>query len=119
MLKHYVEYLYSDGGSFIRNHIEEIPSRDINNVNFSTPRCIGFRLFDVTVDEGTLTGKTKNISGWHYKGKKMSIEQLRNVNSICAESCLRTMEFNGEKECVDTGVGHFFGLKENDIVIES
>ena len=119
MLKHYVEYLYSDGGGFIKNHIERIPSRDINNVEFWAPGCVGFRFFDVTLDGETTTGKTKNISGRHYKGKKMSIEQLRNVNSICAQSCLRTMEFNGEEECVDTGTGHFFGLKENDIVIES
>ena len=120
MLKHYVEYLYP-GIIVSETSVSEIPERDVSKVNISD-RCFGFRFFDRTVtvvDGELLTGDRKNVSGWHYQGEKMTLEQVKatNGNDGKYDILISNMECNGWSTVVKTKFGQFMPLESDDTVI--
>lgn len=120
MLKHYVEYLYP-GIIVSETSVEEISERDVSKVELSD-NCFGFRFFDRTVtviDGETLTGDRKNISGWHYKGEKMTLEQVKaNYGSDRNyETLIWNMENNDYPAVVKTKFGQFMPMNNDDTVI--
>lgn len=120
MLKHYVEYLYP-GIIVSETSVSEIPERDVSKVEVSG-NCFGFRFFDRTVtvvDGETLTGDRKNVSGWHYKGEKMTLEQVKATfgNDGKHDNLIFNMENNGYAAVVKTKFGQFMPLNDNDTVI--
>lgn len=120
MLKHYVEYLYP-GLLVSETSVSEIPERDVSKVEISD-NCFGFRFFDRTVtvvDGETLTGDRKNVSGWHYQGEKMSLEQVKETfgGDGKHETLIWNMENNGYASVVKTKFGQFIPLSDEDTVI--
>lgn len=119
MLKHYVEFL-TPGLIVSNSSVEEIAERDPNKVELSDG-CFGFRFFDrteVVVDGETLTGSRKNVSGWYYKGEKMTLDQVKAVNNIGEYNILiSNMECNHWDAVVKTDFGQFMELHKNDVVI--
>ena len=120
MLKHYVEYLYP-GILFSETSVSEISERDVSKVSISD-NCFGFRFFDRTVtvvDGEILTGNTKNISGWYYKGEKMTLEQVKATygNDDNYRILIFNMECNDVGAVVKTKFGQFMPLRDEDEVI--
>lgn len=120
MLKHYVEYLYP--GIFVsETSVSEISERDVSKVEISD-NCFGFRFFDRTVtvvDGEPLFGDRKNVSGWHYQGEKMTIEQVKATfgNDSKYNILISNMENNGYTAVVKTKFGQFMPLNGEDKVI--
>ena len=120
MLKHYVEYLYP--GIFLsESSVSEISERDVSMVSIPD-NCFGFRFFDRTetvVDGEILTGHRKNISGWYYKGEKMTLEQVKATfgNDHNYRILISNMEGNGVGAVVKTKFGQFMPLNDEDEVI--
>lgn len=119
MLKHYVEIL-SPGTVVCYSSVEEIAERDPNKVEL-TDDCFAFRFFDRTIivtDGKTRTGSKKNVSGWYYKGEKMTLDQVKAANNTGEYN---TLIFNMECDHLDavvkTDFGKFVELHENDVVI--
>ena len=110
MLKHYVEYLYPS--IFVsETSVSEISERDVAKIELSD-NCFGFRFFDRTVtfvDGEILTGERKNVSGWHYQGEKMTLEQVK--------ATYGNDENNGYVSVVKTKFGQFMPLNDGDTVI--
>lgn len=120
MLKHYVEYLYP-GIIVSETSVSEIPERDVKKVELPDG-SFGFRFFDRTVtvvDGETLTGDRKNVSGWHYQGEKMTIEQVKATfgNDGKHRILISNMENNGYTAVVKTRFGQFLPLNDNDTII--
>ena len=127
MLKHYVEYLYpgilfSISKAFKPNSsFSEISERDVSKVSISE-NCIGFRFFDRTetvLDGEILICHRKNISGWYYKGEKMTIEQVKETygNDDNFRIIISSMECNDVEFVVKTRFGQFIPLHYKDEVI--
>lgn len=120
MLKHYVEYLYP--GIFVsETSVSEISERDVAKIELSD-NCFGFRFFDRTVtivDGEILTGERKNVSGWHYQGEKMTLEQVKATygNDGKHDILISNMENNGYVSVVKTKFGQFMPLNDDDTVI--
>lgn len=120
MLKHYVEYLYP-GIIVSKTSVNEIPERDVNKVDIPA-NCFGFRFFDrmVTVVDGeTLTSDKNNVSGWHYQGEKMTLEQAKATYGNDGEHniLISNMEINGYAAVVKTKFGQFIPLRDGDTII--
>ena len=119
-LIHFVEMKCGDG-RHTTLQVKQVERRDIECVDYTYERLLGFRFFDVTAvkfEGEILRGKPKNISGWYYKGKKMNREQLKEVQTEEAASTLYAMETYMKDECVDTGKGIYFILEKDDVVLE-
>ena len=120
MLKHYVEYLHP--GIFVsETSVSEIPERDVSKIEISD-NCFGFRFFDRTVtvvDSEMLTGDIKNISGWYYRGEKMTLEQVKATfgNDSEYSSLISNMECNDVGAVVKTKFGQFIPLNDGDEMI--
>lgn len=72
-MTHYIDYLYP--GFPIMNHsTHEIAERDENKVELPEG-CVGFRFFDKSSD----SSKRENISGWYYKGEKVTTDDLNSL----------------------------------------
>ena len=120
-LFHFVEMKCSDGNR-IRNKVQYVENRDIAYVDYSDHRILGFRFYDISaikIDGEILKGNPKNISGWYYKGKKMTLEQLKEVQTEDAAAMVYAMETYIKDECVDTGFGKYFILEKDDVVLEN
>lgn len=120
MLKHYVEYQYF-GIPFSETSVREISERDVSKVSISD-NCFGFRFFDRTmtvVDGEILTGNRKNISGWYYKGEKMTLEQVKATlgNDDNYRILISKMGCNDVSTVVKTKFGQFRPLHDGDEVI--
>jgi len=120
MLKHYVEYLYP-GIIVSETSVNEIPERDVSKVDIPA-NCFGFRFFDRTVtvmDGETLTGDMKNVSGWHYQGEKMTLEQVKATYGNDGEHniLISNMENYGYAAIVKTKFGQFFPVRDGDTII--
>ena len=119
-LKHYIEYLYP--GIFLSNSsVSEIPERDVSKVSIPDD-CCGFRFFDRTetvLDGEILIGHRKNISGWYYKGEKMTIEQVKATYGYDHNYSIliSNMECNDVGAVVKTKFGNFMPLHDEDEVI--
>ena len=116
MLKHYVEFLYP--GFVPESCYEEITERDPNKIIFPKG-SYGFRFVDreeIELREETLKGAYKNQSGWYYRGRKMSLEDVKREKP--EETILiNNMTYNNQKYIVWTNFGQAFPLEENDVVI--
>lgn len=120
MLKHYVEYLHP-GIIVSETSVREISERDVSKVEISD-NCFGFRFFDRTVtfvDGEMFTGKRKNISGWHYRGKKMTLNQVKATfgNDSKYSILISNMECNDVRAVVRTQFGQFIPLNDDDQII--
>lgn len=120
MLRHYVEYLYP-GLIVNESSVKEIAERDEKKVEV-TDNCFGFRFFDRTVtiiDGETLTGERKNVSGWYYKGEKLTLDQLKKSfdNDKNYRRVISNMECNGYAAVLKNKFGQFIPLNYNDTVI--
>lgn len=120
MLKNYVEFL-SPGAHAIEHSVKEIPERDAKKVELSDT-CFGFRFFDRTViniDGETFTGERKNVSGWYYIGKKLTLKKLK--AAFGNDENYRTLIFNMEirefNAVVETKFGYFIPLHDDDKVL--
>lgn len=120
MLKHYVEYLHP-GIIVSETSVSEISERDVSKVEISD-NCFGFRFFDRTVtvvDGEMLTGDRKNISGWHYCGEKMTLDQVKATfgNDSKYSILISNMECNDVRAVVRTQFGQFIPLNDGDQII--
>ena len=120
MLKHYVEYLHP-GIIVSETSVSEISERDVSKVEISV-NCFGFRFFDRTVtvvDGEMLTGDRKNISGWQYRGEKMTLDQVKATfgNDSKYSILISNMECNDVRAVVRTQFGQFIPLNDGDQII--
>ncbi len=119
-LRHYIEYAHF--GIVVNEvSVREISERDVSKVSIPD-NCIGFRFFDrtvVTVDRENLTGKRKNISGWYYRGEKMTLEQIKAAygNDRNYKNLILNMEINHIRAVVRTKFDQFIPLDYDDQVI--
>lgn len=117
MLKHYVEFLYP-GILFGESSIREVDNRNPYSVTIPD-EAYGFRFLDkeeIAIDDEILKGKNKNVSGWYYQGRKMSIEDVKrempNKNIL-----IDNMISNRYGFIVFTKFGQAFPLEDNDTVL--
>ena len=120
MARHYVEFKCI-GILGLVPIIAEVPSRDIEEVKkidafFDT--CLGFRFFDCPDHEGCL-GTYFNFSGWHFKGQKLSLEELAQKYGDMDENCELIEQLKSKNVSAVAEVAPFkiIPLSEKDTVI--
>jgi hypothetical protein len=119
MIKHYIEFLYP--GIFVaESSAEEVNSRDIDKIKIPE-NCHGFRFYDrqetIAEDGETLSGEPRNYSGTYYRGRAMT---LKDVKSELPDhrNLIENMEGNSWKKIVKTIFGNFYPLKDLDQILD-
>jgi len=119
MLKHYIEFLYP-GIFAAEGSAKEVSSRDPDKIKIPE-NCHGFRFYDrqetVAEDGETLSGEPKNYSGVYYRGRAMTLEDVkRELPNPC--NLIENMEGNGLKRVVRTIFGNFYPLQDLDQILD-
>ena len=118
--KHYVEYLHA-AIPFFKTSVEEVSERVVENVVLGGDK-LGFRFFDKTVaytEEEPLYGAPRNLSGWYYKGERLSLQDVKDIygsECIVMDAISRLTE-NGYTSFVKTNLGQFIPLMDGDTVL--
>jgi hypothetical protein len=119
MTKHYIEFVYP-GIMFSESSSKEIEHRDAKKVELPKG-AVGFRFFDkeqTELDGETLEGKPKNYTGWRYKGRELTLEDVK--REMPGERILiSNMECNNWDKVVKLECGQIFPLCKEDMVIEN
>jgi len=118
MVKHYIEFIYP-GAFFSESNIKEVNNRNPKSVEIPNT-AFGFRFMDreeVELKSGEiLKGDFKNISGWYYEGKKMTLEDVE--KEMPDENILiGNMILNKWDSIIWTKFNQAIPLYENDVVI--
>lgn len=120
MVKHYIEFIYP-GVFFSESNIKEINKRNPKSVEIPNA-AFGFRFMDreeMELKSGEiLKGDFKNISGWYYEGKKMTLKDVK-MEMPAKNILIDNMLLNKWKSIVWTKFNQAIPLYENDVVIAS
>jgi hypothetical protein len=119
MNKYYVEFLYP-GLIFGDTSSEEVQDEDPKKIEIPE-RATGFRFYSqtesVTEDNEILRGKKKDYSGWYYKGREMTLEDIK--REIPNERILiSNMEINKWNRVVKFDCGQYYPLEDKDVVLK-
>ena len=118
MLKHYVKFWYP-GISVSENTVEEIESKDIQNIEVPQ-NAYAFSLYDIEIVEfegEILRGKPKNVSSMYYCGGTK-----KNYRTVCKEkgsdSILAGNMLCNNWDCViETPYHQYFPIRDKDILL--
>lgn len=115
MIKHYVEFYYP-GIIVADTSVCSIESRD---QKIDMPKgAYGYRFFDreeIETSEGeTLRGDRKSISALHVFGKKLNLEEAKQLPR--SEILVSNMRANGWKYVVKTDLGNIIEFREEDVL---
>lgn len=117
MLQHYVEFGYP--GSFFSETGERKVKTRKGKITIPE-NAFGYRYFDreeTKIKGETLRGKDKNYSHWTYKGKEMSLADVKREMGD-KNILISNMENNGYTRIVSV-FGRCFPLNKEDVVLKS
>lgn len=117
MLKHYVEYIYP-GIIVSETSTKEVLSRNPKSV-LIPDSAYGFRFIDreeVELNGEKLKGDNKNISRWYYRGRQMTLEDVKREKPE-EEILISNMERNDWKSIVWTKFNQAIPLDKGDTVL--
>lgn len=116
--RHYVEFLYP--GAFVsESSVREIKEGERDNIEIPDG-AFGYRFFErmeTKSDNGeTLKGNKRNVTGWHYKGQKLSLVDIENMYPE-KDILISNMRNNNWMYVVKTKFGQFIPLSGGDVVL--
>ena len=121
-VQHCVEFVYPDPlypeDGTPRHKLTEVAHRDPMKIKLPKG-AYGFRLFDVQVTvryEDELIAERKNNSGWYYKGKAITLDELEGKGSE-KKDLISYFKRNGYERAVLTEHGGTTLLKKGDMLI--
>lgn len=114
-LKSYVEKVYYDKSS----SIYELSIRDPLQVK-NDGKVVKFRFYDEELDYGNMCYLNKvNVSSWYYLGKRLSLEEIKNLpRNLFINTLIVDMENSNCKYACKTRVGAFVMMEEDAVTFE-
>lgn len=116
-MMHFVEFLYPNILTSDTS-IVEVSDRKIECVTMPEG-SFGFRFVDqeqAIVNGEVLKGAFKDYSGWFYKGRRLSLDDVKKEMPD-SNILISNMKCNGWAYVVKTKFGQCFPLEEKDVVI--